>query len=112
MKIEEQGNLTDDESRMMKVASGGLEQHFNAQALVYAESMMVVLVAHVPDSANDKEQETPMVAKVQTLPEALNQSENNPDRQRLFQRVEGRDLRRDQDHSPDCGRSRGASSSR
>ena len=67
-RAEDQVNLTDEESRIMKVAGGGFEQCYNAQAVVDAESMMVV-VPHVTNAANDKEQVAPMVEKVQTLPE-------------------------------------------
>jgi hypothetical protein len=56
----------------MKVAGGGFEQCYNAQAMVDAESMLVV-VPHVTDAANDKEQVAPMIEKVQTLPKGLNQ---------------------------------------
>ena len=71
-RAEDQVNLTDDESRIMKVAGGGFEQCYNAQAVVDAESMLV-MVPHVTDAANDKEQVAPMVEKVQALPEGLNQ---------------------------------------
>jgi transposase len=71
-RAEDQVNLTDDESRIMKVAGGGFEQCYNAQAVVDAESMLV-MVPHVTDAANDKEQVAPMVEKLQALPEGLNQ---------------------------------------
>ena len=73
-RAEDQVNLTDEESRIMKVAGGGFEQCYNAQAVVDAESMLVI-VPHVTAAANDKEQVAPMVAKVQALPEGLNQPE-------------------------------------
>jgi transposase len=73
-RAEDQVNLTDDESRIMKVAGGGFEQCYNAQAVVDTESMLV-MVAQVTNAANDKEQVAPMVAKVQSLPEGLNQQE-------------------------------------
>ena len=69
---DDQVNLTDEQSRIMKVAGGGFEQCYNAQAVVDAESMLV-MVAHVTDAVNDKEQVAPMVEKVQALPEGLNQ---------------------------------------
>jgi hypothetical protein len=56
----------------MKVAGGGFEQCYNAQAMVDTESMLV-LVPHVTGAANDKEQVVPMVEKAQALPEGLNQ---------------------------------------
>ena len=73
-RAEDQVNLTDDESRIMKVAGGGFEQCYNAQAVVDAETMLV-LVPHVTDAANDKEQVATMVEKVQALPAGLNQPE-------------------------------------
>jgi transposase len=73
-RAEDQVNLTDDESRIMKVAGGGFEQCYNAQAVVDTESMLV-MVAHVTDAANDKEQVAPMIEKMQTLPEGMNQPE-------------------------------------
>jgi transposase len=69
---EDQVNLTDEESRIMKVAGGGFEQCYNAQATVDTESMLV-LVPHVTDAANDKEQVAPMIEKTQALPDGLNQ---------------------------------------
>jgi transposase len=74
-RTEDQVNLTDEESRIMKVAGGGFEQCYNAQAVVDTESMLV-MVAQVTDAANDKEQVAPMVAEVQALPAGLNQPEN------------------------------------
>ena len=71
-RAEDQVNLTDEESRIMKVAGGGFEQCYNAQAVVDTESMLV-MVAQVTNAANDKEQVAPMVEKVQALPEGLNQ---------------------------------------
>lgn len=41
---EDQINLTDDESRIMKVAGGGFEQCYNAQAAVDSETMLVLAV--------------------------------------------------------------------
>jgi transposase/IS5 family transposase len=71
-RVEDQVNLTDGASRIMKVAGGGFEQCFNAQAVVDTESMLV-MVAHVTDAANDKAQVAPMIEKVQALPEGLHQ---------------------------------------
>jgi transposase len=69
---DDQINLTDEESRIMKVAGGGFEQCYNAQVLVDTESMLV-LVAHISQDTNDKQQVTPMVKKMQANPEGLNQ---------------------------------------
>jgi transposase len=68
---EDQVNLTDDESRIMKVAGGGFEQCYNAQVLVDTETMLVV-VSEVTQAANDKQQVEPMLEKLQALPDGLN----------------------------------------
>jgi len=70
-RAEDQVNLTDDESRIMKVAGGGFEQCYNAQALVDTETMLVVVPA-VTQAANDKQQVEPMIEKLKTLPDGLN----------------------------------------
>lgn len=72
---EDQINLTDEESRIMKVAGGGFEQCYNAQAVVDTESMLV-MVAQVTQAANDKEQVEPMVEGIQALPDGLDQPQN------------------------------------
>jgi len=66
----DQVNLTDEDSRIMKVAGGGFDQCYNAQALVAAESMLVV-ATHVTQAGNDKQQIEPILAKVEELPEDL-----------------------------------------
>jgi transposase len=73
-RANDQINLTDEESRIMKVAGGGFEQCYNAQAVVDTESMLV-LATHVTQASNDKAQVEPMVAKVQANPEGLNRPE-------------------------------------
>lgn len=70
----DQINLTDEESRIMKVAGGGFEQCYNAQAVVNTETMLI-LAPHVTQASNDKEQVEPMVKKVQANPKGLNQTE-------------------------------------
>jgi len=70
----DQINLTDEESRVMKVADGGFEQCFNAQAVADTESMLII-ATDVTQAGNDKEQVEPMAAKVQANPEGLNQPE-------------------------------------
>ena len=70
----DQINLTDEESRIMKVAGGGFEQCYNAQAVVDTETMLI-LAPHVTQASNDKEQIEPMVKKVQANPEGLNHPE-------------------------------------
>lgn len=66
----DQINLTDEASRIMPVAGGGFEQCYNAQAVVAADSMLVVAV-DVVQAANDKQQLEPMVEKLKALPEEL-----------------------------------------
>jgi transposase len=73
-RADDQINLTDEESRIMKVAGGGFEQCYNAQAVVDTESMLI-LAPHVTQATNDKEQVKPMVEKVQANPEGLNRPE-------------------------------------
>jgi len=66
----EQINLTDEDSRIMKVAGGGFDQCYNAQAMVAAGSLLVV--AHeVTQAANDKAQLVPMISKLSALPREL-----------------------------------------
>lgn len=66
----DQINLTDEESRIMRVAGNGFEQCYNAQAAVAAGSLLVV--AHnVTPAGNDKQQLVPMIAKLKALPQAL-----------------------------------------
>ena len=69
---DDQINRIDEESRIMKVAGGGFDQCTNAQALVDTESMRV-LVAHVSQATNDKQQIAPMLGKILANPEGLNQ---------------------------------------
>jgi transposase len=66
----DQVNLTDEESRIMKVSGGGFEQSYNAQAVVASESLLVVAQDVVQDT-NDKQQIAPMVKKLGELPDAL-----------------------------------------
>lgn len=70
----DQVNLTDEDSRIMKVAGGGFEQCYNAQALVAAGSLLVV-GRRVTQAANDKEQVQPMLNQVQALPASLGRVE-------------------------------------
>lgn len=66
----DQVNLTDEDSRIMKVAGGGFEQCYNAQALVATGSLLVV-ARHVTQAANDKEQVEPILTQIKALPESL-----------------------------------------
>ena len=54
----------------MPVAGGGFEQCYNAQAVVTADSLLVV-VADVVQAANDKQQLEPMLGKLAALPAEL-----------------------------------------
>jgi transposase len=66
----EQVNLTDEESRIMPVADGGFEQCYNAQAVVAADSLLVIAV-DVVQAPNDKQQIEPMLGKIAELPAEL-----------------------------------------
>src|SRR5580693_4016266 len=70
----DQINLTDEASRIMPVAGGGFEQCYNAQALVTADSLLVV-AGDVVQAANDKQQLEPMLGKLATLPADLGRPE-------------------------------------
>ena len=81
----DQVNLTDEESRIMpilhldtlgvrqpnaKVAGGGFEQCYNAQAAVAADSLLVVAI-DVVQAPNDKQQLEPILDKLAELPGEL-----------------------------------------
>ena len=70
----DQVNLTDEDSRIMPVAGGGFDQCYNAQALVAAESLLVIAV-EVVQAPNDKQQIAPMLGKIDVLPEHLGRPE-------------------------------------
>jgi len=70
----DQVNLTDEESRIMPVAGGGFEQAYNAQAIVAADSLLVVAI-DVVQAPNDKQQLQPMLGKLGALPEELGKAE-------------------------------------
>ena len=70
----DQVNLTDEESRIMPVAGGGFEQCYNAQAVVAAESLLVVATG-VVQAPNDKQQLYPMLNKLRALPASLGAAE-------------------------------------
>ena len=73
-KANDQINLTDEESRIMKVPGGGFDQCCNAQAVVAAESLLV-LAASVVQATSDKSQLEPMLARLAGLPEVLGKPE-------------------------------------
>jgi transposase len=70
----DQINLTDEDSRIMPVASGGFDQCYNAQAAVATGSMLVV-ASDVVQAPNDKQQIEPMLNKINNLPEGLGHPE-------------------------------------
>jgi transposase len=70
VKDSDQINLTDEESRIMKVSAGGFEQCYNAQAGVDAATMLVVATG-LTQASNDKQQVTPMIKTLQDQAERL-----------------------------------------
>jgi transposase len=66
----DQINLTDEESRIMRVADNGFEQCYNAQAAVATGSLLVV-ANFVTQAGNDKQQLGPMIERLKALPKAL-----------------------------------------
>jgi transposase len=66
----EQLNLTDEDSRIMKVAHGSFEQCYNAQAVVATGSLLIV-ATDVTQAGNDKGQLLPMIKRLQALPKEL-----------------------------------------
>jgi transposase len=70
----DQINLTDEDSRIMKVSTGGFEQAYNAQAAVDTTSLLVV-VPMVTQATNDREQVEPMIKQLTALPSSLGQVE-------------------------------------
>lgn len=66
----DQINLTDEESRIMPVSSGGFEQAYNAQAAVDTDSMLIVAPG-LTQACNDKEQVCPMLDQLASLPPSL-----------------------------------------
>lgn len=71
-RADDQVNLTDEDSRIMKVSGGGFDQCYNAQAAVDTESMLI-LVPHITQAGNDKAQVEPTLAALQGLPDGLRQ---------------------------------------
>jgi transposase len=57
----DQINLTDEESRIMKVSSGGFDQCYNGQVAVDTDTMLIV-GAFVTQAGNDSRQLEPMLA--------------------------------------------------
>ena len=74
VRAKEQVNLTDEDSRIMKVAGGGFEQCYNAQAVVATGSLLIV-AAEVTQAPNDKKQLVPMIEKLKSLPTELGRTQ-------------------------------------
>ena len=72
-RADDQVNLTDDESRIMKTG-GGFEQCYNAQAVTDTASRLI-LAAKVTPAANDKEQVVPMLEALQANLAGSNQAQ-------------------------------------
>jgi transposase len=70
----DQINLTDEDSRIMKMPGGGFEQCYNAQAAVAAESMLVVATG-LTQAGNDKQQVEPMLETLAALPDSVGRVE-------------------------------------
>ena len=68
----DQINLTDDQSRIMKVAGGGFEQCYNGQIAVDMDSLLILKTITV-QAGNDKQQVEPMLEQLRTLPVGLGQ---------------------------------------
>lgn len=66
----DQVNLTDEQSRIMKVAAGGFEQCYNSQLAVDMDSLLIVTTDTVQD-CNDKQQVEPMLDRLAALPDEL-----------------------------------------
>lgn len=71
-RVEDQVNLTDSESRIMKRSGGDFEQCYNAQIAVDTDTMLVV-GAYACNAVNDKQQIAPMLAELKAVPAALGQ---------------------------------------
>ena len=74
VREKDQVNLTDEDSRIMKVAGGGFDQCYNAQALVATGSMLIV-ANEVSQASNDKKQLVPMLDKIRALPPELGRTQ-------------------------------------
>ncbi len=66
----DQVNLTDEESRIMPSSDKGFVQAYNAQTAVDVDTMLIV-ESHISQAPNDKQELTPTLAALNTLPEKL-----------------------------------------
>lgn len=70
IKSSDQVNLTDDESRIMKMSGDGFVQAYNAQAAVDIDTMLIIS-SSVTQDCNDKKQVEPMLEQISVLPDEL-----------------------------------------
>ena len=68
----DQINLTDEASRIMKVAGGGFDQCYNGQIAVDMDSLLIVATDSV-QACNDKQQVVPALKQLKALPVELGQ---------------------------------------
>jgi transposase len=68
-RAKDQANFTDSDSRIMPTASG-FEQAYNAQASVDIATMLIVS-QHISQNPNDKQEVTPALEALSTLPDDL-----------------------------------------
>ena len=71
----DQINLTDEESRIMRVAGGGFEQCYNVQAGVDAHTMLVVATT-LTQAPNDKKEVKPIFKVLQEQQAKLDAAQN------------------------------------
>ena len=71
----DQINLTDEESRIMKVSDGGFDQCYNSQIAVDMDSMLIVTTNTV-QACNDKQQVEPILERLKALPAELGKPDN------------------------------------
>jgi hypothetical protein len=100
VKDKDQVNLTDEDSRIMKVAGGGFDQCYNAQAVVATGSMLIV-ATEVTQAANDKEQLMPMIEKLQALPKELGRAKRILADSGYLSQAQRRAMRGGQDRAAD-----------
>ena len=99
----DQVNLTDADSRIMPVAGGGFEQAYNAQALVAADSLLVV-TNDVVQAPNDKRQIEPALEALAPPSRGAGRARDPAGGQRLLQRGQRERLRRGRDRAVDHAR--------
>ena len=71
----DQINLTDGESRIMKVSGGGFDQCYNGQIAVDMDSMLIV-TTNTMQACNDKQQVEPILQQFKALPVELGKPVN------------------------------------